>query len=358
VVPHYDLTMKLGMSINYVGDFHSTVDQVVEYEKAGLDVVWVAEAYSIDAVSQVGFLAARTERVEIGTGILNVFSRTATAIAQTAAGCDYVSNGRFILGLGASGPQVIEGFHGVPYEKPMKRISEYIDVTRMTLRREPVVFDGKTVQIPLPEGQGTGLGKPLKLINHPVRSEVPIWWASLMPLSVKQTAKSADGWLPVFFLPDEFQRVWGDDLKAGTALRDPDMKKLEIGAGAMVAIGDEYAGDGADHVLDRGRPSTALYWGGMGARDKNFYNSIAQKYGYEEEAIEIQDLYLDGHKDAAAAAVPRDFLERANLVGPESYVKERLGAWKEAGVSVLNVTPVGEDPVGTLGKLRELMEDA
>ncbi len=228
----------------------------------------------------------------------------------------------------------------------------------MTLRREPVVFDGKTVQIPLPEGQGTGLGKPLKLINHPVRSEVPIWWASLMPLSVKQTAKSADGWLPVFFLPDEFQRVWGDDLKAGTALRDPDMKKLEIGAGAMVAIGDEYAGDGADHVLDRGRPSTALYWGGMGARDKNFYNSIAQKYGYEEEAIEIQDLYLDGHKDAAAAAVPRDFLERANLVGPESYVKERLGAWKEAGVSVLNVTPAGEDPVGTLGKLRELVEDA
>ena len=185
--------MKLGMSINYVGDFHSSVDQVVEYEKAGLDVVWVAEAYSIDAVSQIGFLAARTERVEIGTGILNVFSRTASAIAQTAAGCDYVSNGRFILGLGASGPQVIEGFHGVPYEKPMKRISEYIDVTRMTLKREPVIYDGTTVQVPLPDGLGTGLGKPLKLINHPVRDEIPIWWASLMPLSVKETARSADG---------------------------------------------------------------------------------------------------------------------------------------------------------------------
>jgi len=350
--------MKLGMSINYVGDFHSSVERVVEYEKAGLDVVWVAEAYSIDAVSQVGFLAARTERVQIGTGILNVYSRTATAIAQTAAGCDYVSNGRFILGLGASGPQVIEGFHGVAYDKPMKRIAEYIDVTRMTLRREPVVYDGTTVQIPLPEGQGTGLGKPLKLINHPVRNEVPIWWASLMPLSVKQTAKSADGWLPVFFVPDEFQKVWGDDLKAGTARRDPGLSPLEIGAGATVAIGEQYAGAGADAVLDRSRAQTALYWGGMGARDKNFYNTIAQKYGYEQEAIEIQDLYLDGHKEAAGAAVPRDFLERANLVGPASYVKERLGAWKEAGVSVLNVTPVGPDPVKTFGELRELLDEA
>jgi F420-dependent oxidoreductase-like protein len=350
--------MKLGMSINYVGDFHSSVQQVVECEQAGLDGVWVAEAYSIDAVSQIGYLAARTERVEIGTGILNVYSRTASAIAQTAAGCDYVSDGRFILGLGASGPQVVEGFHGVPYEKPMARIREYIDVVRMTLRREPVVYDGQTVQVPLPAGQGTGLGKPLKLINHPVRSEVPIWWASLMPRSVKETARSADGWLPVFFLPDEFQRVWGDDLKAGTAERDASLGKLDIGAGAMVAIGEEYVGEGADRVLDRARPNVALYWGGMGARDKNFYNSLAQKYGYEQEAIEIQDLYLDGHKADAAAAVPTDFLQRANLVGPPSQVKERLGVWKEAGVSVLNVSPVGGDPAATLGTLRELLEEA
>ncbi len=350
--------MKLGMSINYVGDFHGSVQRVKEFEAAGLDVVWVAEAYSIDAVSQVGYLAACTERIEIGTGILNVYSRTAAAMGQTAAGCDYVSNGRFILGLGASGPQVVEGFHGVPYTKPMKRISEYIDVVRMTLRREPLVYDGATVQIPLPEGQGTGLGKPLKLINHPVRNEIPIWWASLMPRSVTETARSADGWLPVFFVPDEFQRVWGDDLKAGLAERDPDLGTLAIGAGTTVAIGDEYAGEGADPVLDRSRPQTALYWGGMGARDKNFYNTIAQRYGYEEEAIEIQDLYLDGHKDAAAAAVPRDFLERSSLVGPAGYVKERLGAWKEAGVSVLNVNLVGPDPVATMGTLRELLEDA
>ncbi|MEM7275634.1 MAG: LLM class F420-dependent oxidoreductase [Actinomycetota bacterium] len=349
--------MKLGMSINYVGDFEQSAQQVVEMEAAGLDVVWVAEAYSVDAVSQLGYLAAKTSRVEIGSGILNVYSRTAPAMAQTAAGLDMVSNGRFILGLGASGPQVIEGFHGVPYTKPKTRIEEYIDVVRMTLRREPVVYDGKTVTVPLPEGEGTGLGKPLKLINHPVRSEIPIWWASLMPLSVKATARSADGWLPVFFVPDEFQRVWGEDLKAGTADRDPALGRLDIGAGATVAIGEEFVGEEADKVLDLGRPATALYWGGMGARDKNFYNTIAKKYGYEEEAIKIQDLYLDGHKQEAAAAVPRDFLDRSSLVGPPSLVKEKLGAWKEAGVTVLNVNMApGQDKARTLGTLRDLLE--
>ena len=351
--------MKLGTTINYAGDFAAAVDRVVEMEKAGLDVAWVAEAYSVDAVSQIGYLAARTERIELGTGILNVYSRTAAAMGQTAAGLDMVSNGRFILGLGASGPQVVEGFHGVPYEKPMARISEYIDVVRMTLRREPLVYDGKTVQLPLPEGEGTGLGKPLKLINHPVRDTIPIYWASLMPLSVKATARSADGWLPVFFVPDEFQRVWGDDLKAGQAERDPSLDRLDIAAGAMVAIGDDYVGEAADEVYDLSRPATALYWGGMGARDQNFYNTIAKKYGYEAEAIEIQDLYLDGHKAEAAAKVPRDFLERSSLVGPESHVRERLGVWKEAGVSVLNVNLApGQDEVATLGKLRQLVEDS
>ncbi len=359
VAAAYHAAMKLGTSVNYAGDFAKSVERVVELEKAGLDVAWVAEAYSVDAVSQIGYLAAKTERIELGTGILNVYSRTAAAMGQTAAGLDMVSNGRFILGLGASGPQVVEGFHGIPYEKPMARIQEYIDVVRMTLRREPLVYDGQTVKLPLPEGQGTGLGKPLKLINHPVRNEVPIWWASLMPLSVKATARSADGWLPVFFVPDEFQKVWGDDLKAGTAQRDPSLGRLEIGAGATVAIGEQYTGGGADPVLDLARPQTALYWGGMGARDKNFYNTIARQYGYEAEAIEIQDLYLDGHKNEAAAAIPRDFLERSSLVGPASYVKERLGAWKEAGVTVLNVSIApGQDPVDTMGTLRQLMEDA
>ena len=223
--------MRLGMSLHYAHGFKEGVERVRELEKAGLDIVWVAEAYSYDAISQVGYLAARTERVNIATGIVNVYSRTASLMGMTAAGCDFVSDGRFILGLGASGPQVIEGFHGVPYEKPMARIKEYIEVVRQVLRREPVQHQGATVQIPLPAGQGTGLGKPLKLINHPVRAEVPIWWASLQGRSVEATARYADGWLPVFFDPDGFQKVWGSELKAGLAKRDESLGRLDISAG-------------------------------------------------------------------------------------------------------------------------------
>jgi F420-dependent oxidoreductase-like protein len=348
--------MKLATSISYSGDFHADVSRVQELEKAGLDLVWVPEAYSFDAISQVGFLAAMTETVEIGTGIINVFSRTATAIAQTAAGCDFVSDGRFVLGLGASGPQVIEGFHGVAYEHPMPRIREYIDVCRMTWRREPVVYDGAVVQIPLPAGQGTGLGKPLKLINHPKRADIPVFWASLMGRSVAATARHADGWLPVFFDPEKFPSVWGDDLRRGLAEREPALGPLQISAGGMVAVGEEYAGEGADRVLDLARPQTALYVGGMGARDKNFYNSIAKGYGYVDEATEIQDLYLSGRKDEAAAAVPRALLAGTNLVGPESHVAERIAAYREAGVTHLSVNPVGPDPVKTVETLRRLLD--
>ncbi len=347
--------MKLSMMISYSGDFHADVDKVVELEKAGLDVVWVPEAYSFDAVSQMGYLAAKTSTIEIGSGILNVFSRTATCMAQTAAGLDYVSKGRFILGLGASGPQVIEGFHGVPYDKPMPRIRDYINVCRMTWQREKVVYDGPTVKIPLPEGEGTGLGKPLKLINHPVRANIPIFWASLMGQSVKNTAKYADGWLPIFFDPEKFQSVWGDDLKAGTAERAPELGQLQISAGGMVAIGDELTGDAQQRILDMSRPMTALYVGGMGARDKNFYNTICQKYGYVKEAAEIQDLYLEGKKDEAAAAVPAEMLEKSNLVGPAGYVKERIAAFKEAGVTHLSVNAVGADPVKTIEQLKSLL---
>ena len=347
--------MKLSMMINYSGDFHADVAKVIELEKAGLDVVWVPEAYSFDAVSQMGYLAAKTSTIEIGSAILNVFSRTATCMAQTAAGLDMVSGGRFILGLGASGPQVIEGFHGVPYEKPMPRIRDYINVCRMTMQREKVVYDGPTVKVPLPAGEGTGLGKPLKLINHPVRDTVPIFWASLMGQSVKATAQLADGWIPIFFDPEKFHTVWGDDLKAGQAVRDPSLGTLQISAGGMVAIGDQLIGDAQKRILDYSRPNVALYVGGMGARDKNFYNTICQKYGYVSEAAEIQDLYLDGKKDEAAAAVPAEMLEKTNLVGPAGYIKERLAAYKEAGVTHLSVSPVGADPVKTIEQLRDLL---
>ncbi|MEZ5248154.1 MAG: LLM class F420-dependent oxidoreductase [Ilumatobacteraceae bacterium] len=346
--------MKLSMMINYAGGFKEAVQRVVELEKAGLDQVWIAEAYSYDAISQVGYLAAKTERVEIGTGIVNVYSRTAALMAMTAAGCDYVSDGRFILGLGASGPQVIEGFHGVPYEKPMQRIKEYIEACRMIWKREEKFdYQGQTFQAPLPAGQGTGLGKPLKLINHPVRNDIPIWWASLKDRSVEATAELADGWLPIMFIPEKYHNVWGPQLKAGLAKRDPNRARLDISAGGMLAIDDSLTGDAQKKVLDYGRPNVALYVGGMGARGKNFYNDIARAYGYEKEAIEVQDLYLDGKKDEAAAALPGEWLELANLVGPKSYIKERVAAFKEAGVTVLSVNPVGPNAVQQVEMLRD-----
>ena len=198
--------MKLSMQLSYAGGFKEAAKQVVDLEKAGLDVVWVAEAYTFDAISQMGYLAAITERVQIGSGIVNVFSRTPTLLGMTAAGLDFISDGRCILGLGASGPQVVEGFHGVPYEKPLMRIKETIEVVRRVVRREVIDFHGQTIDIPLPEGEGTGLGKPLKLINRPVRDAIPIWWASLMGNAVAATAEVADGWLPIMFIPEQARR--------------------------------------------------------------------------------------------------------------------------------------------------------
>ena len=349
--------MKLSMGINYSGGFKEAVAQVVELEKVGLDQVWIAEAYSFDAISQVGYLAAKTNRVEIGTGIVNVYSRTAALMAMTAAGCDYVSDGRFILGLGASGPQVIEGFHGVPYEKPMQRIKEYIEACRMIWKREEKFnYQGQTFQAPLPEGQGTGLGKPLKIINHPVRADIPIWWASLKDRSVEATAEIADGWLPIMFVPERFQNVWGPQLKAGTAKRDPARKRLDISAGGMLAIDESLTDEARTKVLDMARPGMALYVGGMGARGKNFYNDIACAYGYEKETGEVQDLYLEGKKTEAATALPGEWLELSHLVGPRSFIKERVAAFKEAGVTVLSVNPVGPNAVQQIELLREIVD--
>ena len=350
--------MKLSMMINYVGDFPASAQQVVELEKVGLDIVWVAEAYSYDSISQLGYLAGVTNRVQIGTGIVNIYSRTATLMAMTAAGLDYVSNGRFILGLGASGAQVIEGFHGVPYDKPMQRTKEYIEVCREVWKREkPLTYKGKTVEVPLPAGQGTGLGKALKLINHPVRSDIPVWWASLMGKSVEATAEVANGWMPIFFYPEKFEQVWGSALAAGLAKRDPSLGAMDIQAGGMLGIDESLTGDDQQKVLDFARPSTALYVGGMGARGKNFYNDICKAYGFEKEAVEIQDLYLDGKKAEAAAKVPAEWLLNSHLVGPKSFVKERLAAYKQAGVTVLQVTPVGPDAVKQVETLRGLIDD-
>ena len=343
------------MTINYSGDFHADVQRVQDLEQAGLDLVWVPEAYTFDAISQVGFLAAKTSTINIGTGIINTFSRTASAVAQTAAGCDFVSDGRFVLGLGASGPQVIEGFHGVAYDHPMPRVIDYINVCRMVWRRQPVVYEGRVVQVPLPEGEGTGLGKPLKIINHPLRADIPIFWASVMGQSVAATARHADGWLPIFFDPTRYQQVWGDDIERGLADRDPALGPLQVSAGGLCAIGDEYAGDAADRVYDLARPTYALYVGGMGARGKNFYNNICTAYGYGDEAKVIQDLYLDGHKAEAAAAVPREMLANCNLVGSNADVAEKIAAFREAGVTHLQVMPATPDPVATIEQLKALI---
>ena len=344
------------MMLNYAGDLRAAADEAVALEKAGIDAVWVAEAYSFDAVSILGYLAARTERVEIGSAILNVFSRTATLLAMTAAGMDALSGGRFNLGLGASGPQVIEGFHGVPYEAPMTRIKETIEVCRQVWRREVIDYQGKTIHIPLPEGQGTGLAKPLKLINHPVRSEIPIYWASLKGKSVEATAQFADGWIPIFYIPELSDRVWGDALALGTKKRSPELGKMKILAGGAVAIGDDLP---IESLLDLGRPTTALYVGGMGARGKNFYNDIMTSYGWEAEAKLVQDLYLDGKKTEAAAAIPSDYLRMGSLIGPEGYVRERLAAYVEAGVTHFQVGLFGslEQKVATVDKLRALVDD-
>jgi F420-dependent oxidoreductase-like protein len=340
--------VKLSTMLMYSGNPRDAADQVVALEQAGLDTVWVAEAYGFDSPTLMGYLAAKTETVEIGAAILNVFSRTPGALAQTAAGLDNVSHGRAILGLGASGPQVIEGWHGMAYDKPLTRTREVIEIVRAGLRREPLEYDGRVFQLPLPAGQGTGLGKPLKMLTKPERPAVPIYIAALGAKSVQGAAEYADGWLPFMFTPEGAPAVWGEALSAGAAKRADSLAPLEIAAGGMVAVGDDVKG-----LLDFARPMFALYIGGMGARGKNFYNDLACQYGYEAEAKKIQDLYLDGHKRDAEAEVPLELLERCNLVGPESYVKERLAAFRESGVTNLQVAPASDDPAGLVRQLKE-----
>ena len=339
--------VRIAIPLNYAGNLVDAADQAVAFEKAGADVVWVAEAYGFDGPSQMGYLAAKTERILIGSGILPIYSRTPALLAQTAAGVDSLSGGRAILGLGASGPQVIEGWHGVAYDRPLERTREIIEICRRVWRREVLTNDG-IYQLPLPPEQGTGLGKPLKLLTHPVRATIPIWVASLGPKNVEMTAEVADGWLPTLYIPELADRVWGSALAKGAANRSPELAALEICAGGLVAVGDDVEG-----IRDLARPSVALYVGGMGARGRNFYNSLVQRYGFEAEAARIQDLYLEGKKQEAAAAVPAELLEKTSLVGSEGYVKDRIAAFKEAGVTVLNVIPADAEPAKLVTRLKE-----
>lgn len=351
--------MRIGMPLNYSGGFAETVAELADYEKAGLDIVFVPEAYSFDAVSQLGFIAARTERLEIASGILQIYTRTPALTAMTAAGLDYVSGGRFTLGIGASGPVVIEGFHGVPYTAPLGRTRELVEICRMVWRRERLEYQGSHYQIPLPAQPGTiQRGKPLKLINHPVRERIPIVIAAIGPKNVAMAAEIAEGWQPMFYLPERAAEVWGDSLAQGSAKRDQSLGSLDVVVSAALAITDDT--DAAAGLLDSIRPMLALYLGGMGAKGHNFYHDLARRYGFEAEADAVQGLYLAGKKDDAAAVVPEELLSHTSLIGPAGFVRERLEVLRGSGVTTLNVTPMAgsaAERVRLIERIRHLAGD-
>jgi F420-dependent oxidoreductase-like protein len=342
--------MRLGATIRREKDPEATKRHAEELERLGVDVIWASELYGLDGVSMMGFLAACTTRAEIGSAILPFYSRTPTLLAMTAAGVDALSGGRCLLGIGSSGPQVIEGFHGLPFDGPVGRVEEIIDICRTVWRREPLEHHGRYYDMPLPEGEGTGLGKPLKLVDHPVRDRIPIYVAGSGPRNVRMTAARAEGWIPIFFWPERAAQVWEEPLAAGLAERDPSLPPLEIAVSTTVAIGEDVV-----DLRETARPQLALYIGGMGARDRNFYNDLACRYGLEAAAKEIQDLYLGGHRDEAAAAVPAELVEGTTVIGPAGYVRDRLEAFREAGVTILNVRAIGPDPTSTMATVREWM---
>jgi F420-dependent oxidoreductase-like protein len=327
------------------------VDQVVELEKVGIDIVLVAEAYSYDAVSQLGYLAAKTSRIELGSGVFPVYTRTPSLLAMTAAGLDYVSDGRFRLGIGTSGPQVIEGFHGLAFDAPLGRTREVVDICRQVWRRERVNYNGKHYQVPLPADRGTGLGKALQLINHPVRERIPISIAALGPKNVELTAEIAEGWQPIFFYPEKAQSVWGGALEAGQAKRDPALGSLDVMVGASLAIGDDV-----EDRLAWVKPHLALYIGGMGAKGRNFYHNLTTRYGFGEVADRIQELYLVGRKNDAIAAVPDELVRAISLIGPRGFVADRVAAFADAGVTTMLATPAATDRNESVRFVEELLQ--
>jgi F420-dependent oxidoreductase-like protein len=343
--------MRIGIALDYSRGFHEAVDRVVELEKSGIDVAVVAEAYSYDAVSQLGYLAAKTNTVELASGVFPIYIRTPSLLAMTAAGLDFVSDGRFRLGIGTSGPQVIEGFHGVEFDAPIGRTREIVEICRQVWRRERVQYSGKHYQVPLPAGRGTGLGKALHLINHPVRERIPITIAALGPKNVELTAEIAEGWQPVFYQPEKARSVWGEALAAGTAKRDPALGPLDTMVHASLAIGDDV-----DERLAWVKPQLALYLGGMGAKGRNFYHNLATRYGFGQVADQIQELYLSGRKREAIDLVPDKLVRGISLIGPRGFIAERLAAFAESGVTTMLVSPVAADSAESMRYVREVLE--
>jgi F420-dependent oxidoreductase-like protein len=332
--------MRLGVSLGFAPPGTNPVDLISlaqEAERLGYDSAWAAEAWGTDAVTVLAWLAATTTRIKVGSAIMQMPARTPAATAMTAATLDLMSGGRFLLGLGTSGPQVVEGWHGQPWGKPLTRTREYVAIVRAALGRETVEFHGEEYDIPYAARGATGLGKPLKLMVRPLRAEIPIYLAALSPKNVRLTFEIADGWLPIYFSPEKAAATFGFHAREG----------FDVAPSAQVVLTDDVAA-GRDLV----RPTLALYIGGMGARGANFYNALVRRYGYEAEAERIQALYLDGKQREAIAAVPDALVDEVALVGPRDRIADRLGAWRESGATTLLVGT--RDPIA-LRTMAELL---
>ncbi len=341
--------MKLGVHLGYWGLGLTTEDQVEivgEAERLGYDSVWTAEAYGSDAATILGFLAAQTSTIKLGSAIFQMPGRSAAMTAMTAATLDQLSGGRMLLGIGSSGPQVAEGWHGQRFGQQIQRTREYVAVVRQALRRERLEFHGETLDLPLPDGPG----KALKLTIGTVQDEIPIFLAAIGPNNTKLAGEIADGWIPTLFSPEhvaEFRPLLEEG--AGRAGRTLD------GFRVMPTV-NVFITDDLEAARNATRPFIALYVGGMGSREKNFYNSLVQRYGFEEEARRVQDLYLEGKRDEAMAALSDELIDQVSLVGPKEHVRDRLAVFREAGVDTLGMTPLAFDKQGRLEQLRLLAE--
>jgi F420-dependent oxidoreductase-like protein len=319
--------VRLGIYLGYAPPGTNPTELIAlaqEAERLGYDSAWAAEAWGTDAVTVLAWLAATTTRIKVGSAILQIPARTPANTAMTAATLDLMSGGRFLLGLGTSGPQVVEGWHGEPWGKPLLKTREYVELVRKVLRRETLEHQGEHYQVPYRGPGATGLGKPLKLMARPLRADLPIYLASLRPKSVELAAEIADGWLPVFFSPERARETFPVPFARNG---------LDIAACAPAVLSDDVAS-----ARDALRPYYALYVGGMGARGTNFYNDLVRRYGYEAEAEEIQSLFLDGKQREAAAAVPDTLIDELALVGPRDRIADRLAAWRESGATTLLVS--------------------
>ena len=341
--------MKLGVHIGYWGLGLTSQDQlevVQEAERLGYDSVWTAEAYGSDAATILGWLAGQTSTIKLGSAIFQMPGRSAAMTAMTAATIDQLSDGRMLLGIGSSGPQVSEGWHGVRFARQLQRTREYVAVLRMALRRERVDFHGETLELPLPDGPG----KALKLTIAPVQTSIPIYLAAIGPKNTALAGEVADGWIPTLFSPEhvsEFRPL----LEEGAARSGRSLDGFAIAPTVNVFISDDVA-----KARDLMRPFLALYVGGMGSREKNFYNALVCRYGFEDAAREIQDLYLDGKREEAAAALPDELIDLVSLCGPRDRVRERLEVFREAGVHTLGVTPLAFTKEERVEQLRLVAE--